>query len=257
MTFHKARKKGARVHNENKVQILNSSTPFAYAEACKSLRTNLSFLSINDRCKKLVITSTLPGEGKTILAINLAATLADAGSRVMLIDCDLRRPMMHRYLRMNQGAKSGLSTLLTGAATLDSCAFHLNDLGFDVLFAGTTPPNPAELLGSSRMEKLLALLNENYDYILCDTPPASIMTDAAVLSRYTDGVLLVVRQKYATRDEVKTAKRNLEAVNAKILGAILNQYDASQDTISSSRYGYGYNYSDGYGYGYSQKENER
>lgn len=249
MTFHKARKKGARVHQEGRVQILNSNSPFAYAEAYKSLRTNLSFVSLNSKCKKLVLTSTIPGEGKTSVAINLATTLAETGNKVMLIDCDLRRPMMHRYLRVSHSVSAGLSTLLTGASKLESSAYHLNDLGFDVLLAGTTPPNPAELLGSTQMEDLLNFLSQNYDYVLCDTPPVSMITDAAVLSRFADGVLMVIRQKYATREEVKAAKRNLETVNAKILGTILNQYDAEQDTMSANRYGYGY------GYEYDEKNN--
>lgn len=219
--------------------LLTNNAPFAYAEAYKTLRTNLSFASISKQYKKIIITSAIPNEGKSTVAVNLAITLAESDARVLLIDCDLRNPTLRRLLRARPDYKDGLTSLLTNKAA-EECIFRHPKMNCDVLLAGTTPPNPAELLSSPQMKQMLDRLSEQYDYIICDTPPVSVVTDAAALSRFCDGVILVVRQKVSTRDQVWAAKRNLDAVQANVIGTILSCYDMSNDTSAASPYYGGY-----------------
>ena len=233
------------LHDENKLEIVSDKSPFAYVEAYKTLRTNMNFIFRNNKYKKLVVTSSIPGEGKSSVSINLARVLAENGTRVILIDCDMRKPMLHKYLRAQRFRTRGLSTVLSGISTLEDSVATFSDLQFDLMTAGPIPPNPTELLASEEMEHLLDLLAKQYDYVICDTPPVSVVTDAAILSQYNAGVILVVRQKYAT---FKQAKQNLENVHADILGCVLNQYDVSKnvkETKQSSYYYYNYDYSNG------------
>lgn len=236
------------LHDENKLEIVSDKSPFAYVEAYKTLRTNMNFIFRNNKYKKLVVTSSIPGEGKSSVSINLARVLAENGTRVILIDCDMRKPMLHKYLRAQRFRTRGLSTVLSGISTLEDSVATFSDLQFDLMTAGPIPPNPTELLASEEMEHLLDLLAEQYDYVICDTPPVSVVTDAAILSQYNAGVILVVRQKYATFKQAKKAKQNLENVHADILGCVLNQYDVSKnvkETKQSSYYYYNYDYSNG------------
>lgn len=230
-------------YDEKKLEqspLLGASSPFAYVEAYKTLRTNLSFASISKQYKKIIITSAIPDEGKSTVAVNLAITLAESGAKVLLADCDLRNPTFRRLLKVRQENNKGLSLLLSGKATLEECIFRHPKINCDILFAGVTPPNPVELLSSAQMKKLLDNLSEYYDYIICDTPPVSLVTDAAVLSQFCDGVILVVRQKTSTKSQVWAAKRNLDAVQANIIGTILSCYDMSSDTQAVSPYYGGY-----------------
>ena len=236
----------------NNAPLLTNNAPFAYAEAYKTLRTNLSFASISKQYKKLIITSAIPNEGKSTVAVNLATTLAESDAKVLLIDCDLRNPTLRRLLRVRPEYKEGLTALLTGTAALNECIFSYPKMKCDVLLAGTTPPNPVELLSSPQMKGLLDRLSEEYDYIICDTPPVSVVTDAAALSRFCDGVILVVRQKSSTRDQVWAAKRNLDAVQANVIGTILSCYDMSDDTQAVNPYYGGY-----YHYGSSDSKKKR
>lgn len=250
MKIRKLKHKKRKDRAQSKLEILFSDSPFAYSESYKSLRTNLDFVSLNNQCRKILITSAIPGEGKSSVAINLAVALAENGSKVLLMDCDLRKPMIQSHLRVNGTVVGGLSSLLRGVSNLDESVYHYKERNIDVMFAGTIPPNPVELLGLPRMGELIETLGEKYDYVICDTPPVVLMTDAAVLSRFCDGVLMVIRQKYATVEQVKIAQKNLKAVGANIIGAVLNQYDIEQDA-SEGRKGHGYYYySDGYKYGY-------
>lgn len=232
--------------------LLTNNAPFAYAEAYKTLRTNLSFASISKQYKKIIITSAIPNEGKSTVAINLAFTLAESDAKVLLIDCDLRNPTMRRLLRVRREYTAGLTSVLTDKEAGEKCIFRHPKINCDVLLAGATPPNPAELLSSPQMKDLLDRLGEKYDYIICDTPPVSVVTDAAALSRFCDGVILVVRQKVSTRDQVWAAKRNLDAVQANVIGTILSCYDMSDDTQAVNPYYSGY-----YRYGSSTSKKNR
>ena len=241
------KKDAAMSHDE----LLSINSPFVYTEAYKTLRTNLSFASISRKYKKIIMTSAIPNEGKSTISVNLATTLAEAGSRVLLIDCDLRNPTLHRLLRIKSASNRSLTSLLSGEVQLSECILSHPKLRCDIILAGAIPPNPVELLSSPRMEELLNELSEQYDYIICDTPPVSVVTDAAALSRFCDGVILVVRQNLATREQVWNAKRNLETVQANIIGTILSCYDLSRDTKDSvGKYKRSYSY----GYGYGRRE---
>lgn len=223
--------------------LLSSKSPFEYAEAYKKLRTNIEYLHQNNGIKKLIITSAVQGEGKTALSVNLAATLAENGAKVILLDCDLRNPSIHKYLRGMDDYKNGLTTLLRSKDPADSIKIcRNNDTGISYIMAGAVPPNPTELLGSKRMERLLEMLTKSYDYVICDTPPAGIVTDAVLLNRYCDGVLFVVRQDYASKDQIVTAKKNLENVHANIIGSVLSCFDLKESGAEKKGYYYGYHY---------------
>ena len=234
----------------SRLEIVSAGSPFAYAEAYRSLRTNLNFVTHLKKYRKLLLTSSLPNEGKSSVAINLAYILAENGYRVILIDCDLRNPMLHKYLRAQRYRMTGLSTVLSGTCTVEEAIARFSDLKFHLMTAGPIPPNPAELLASEDMGDLLDALAVKYDYVICDTPPVSLVTDAVVLSQHCDGTLLIVRQNYASFDEVKKTKRSLKNVNADIIGCVLNQYDISAD-VKISKYSGAY-----YQYEYSSKEGE-
>ena len=242
-------------YDRNRVEtplLLTSASSFSYTEAYKMLRTNLSFASISKQYKKIIVTSAIPNEGKSTIAANLAITLAESGTRVLLIDCDLRNPTLRRLLRIRPEHKKGLTTLLAGQASAEDCIINHQDTGCDVLLAGVMPPNPVELLSSPKMEALLNQLGEVYDYIICDAPPVGIVTDAAALSRFCDGVILVVRQKTSTREQVHGAKQSLDAVQANIIGTVLSCYDVGGDPYAGNSYYYGQ-----YHYGPSGKNTKR
>ncbi len=221
-------------------EVLTSKLPFIYTEAYKALRTNVEFLSVSNDAKKILVTSTLSGEGKTCLSINLAISLAQTGKKVIILDCDLRKPKVHRYLRIKHSSQYGVSTVLGGTAELDSAIGYLEELNLYVMLAGPTPPNPSELLNSERSKAMFDKLADRFDYIICDTAPTAIVTDAVALSQNCDGVVFVIRQNYATVEQVREAISRLDNVNAKILGTVLNDYNAAED--STSYYGQYYYY---------------
>ena len=199
----------------------------------------------------------MQSEGKSITAINLAISYAEMNHRVLLIDCDLRRPKLARLLSMKGNV--GLSNLIIKPELLRKAVQDSGIPNLDVIFAGDVPPNPSELLGSSRMKKLIDNLRENYDYIILDTPPVNMVTDACVLVPESSGVLFVVRSGVSERGATIHAVEQLEYSKAKILGFVLNEVKPENDYYGYRkysqyrRYGYsrGYGYSrHGYGYGY-------
>ena len=222
------------------------------------LRTNLSFaLAETEKCKVVMITSPMQSEGKSITAANLAITLAEAGHRVLLLDCDLRRPKLGRLLSLK--SKAGLSDILIHPEMLSENLLDFRK-GIHVILAGSIPPNPSELLNSARMESLLKNLRGYYDYIILDTPPIAVVTDAAVLASHTDGVLVVVRTGQTERGPVTQTVEQLEYCNARILGFVMTCVPLEDTNYAYSKhrykkykrygkYGYGkYGYGK-YGYG--------
>ena len=213
-------------------QILNSNSGFAVQEAYKTLRTNVRFFLRGEGCRKLCVTSGAAGEGKSITLVNLAISIAEAGDKVLLIDADLRRPALARLLV--EKATPGLSCVLAGMENLDDAIRENVYPNLDILFSGETPPNPSELLGSEKMGELIATMSQRYDYILVDTPPVNVVSDACIVANLLDGVLMLVRKDRSRKDDIKHAVNSLRLTGAKPLGFVLNGV-----TLGSKRsYGY-------------------
>lgn len=220
--------------------LLTEASPFAVQEAYKTLRTNVIFSIPDTKCKTVVISSSLQHEAKSTTAINLAIAFAQNQSRVLLIDCDLRRPTIANKMELSQSP--GLSNVLVGMNTGGKAIHHVYN-GVDIMPAGDVPPNPSELLGSDRMQQLLTILSEGYDYIILDTPPVCTVADATILAKRTSGVIMVVRQNVATQESVNEALQKLEFAESKILGFVFTGVENDKQKSYKSHYGYGYGYS--------------
>lgn len=237
--------------------ILNRKTPFVVQEAYRTARTNIMFslASSGDKCKRLCVTSANAGEGKTTSTLNLAITFAQTGSKVLLIDCDLRKPRIHQYLGVVK--TDGLTTILSKQKNYEDVVYHNLRPGLDCITSGSIPPNPAELLASENMKELLDELGAIYDYILLDTPPVNVVTDAVALSRYVSGVMIVVREGYTNHESIENALKLLKLAKAKVLGFFVNDVDTAAMGYGPYRSSYGksYRYRYKYGYRYNYKYN--
>ena len=189
------------------------------AEAYRTLRTNLQFASLDRDLRTLLVTSAAEGEGKTTVVANLGVALAESGSRVLLVDADLRRPGLHRVFDLP--LTPGLSNALLAEET-DPTVLETGVAGLSVLSAGDPPPSPGEFVASSRLQRLLSQLRSTFDYVLLDTAPVTLVADAAVLAPSVDGVILVVSAGKTKRDLVRRAREQLEVVGARVLGVVLN-----------------------------------
>lgn len=248
--------KGSRKHPPKVGQssLIGGNVNFAAAEAYKLLRTKLQFSFVDQEgCRIIGISSALTGEGKSLSAVNLSYALSQLGERVLLVDCDMRRPSMSEKLPVRN--VPGLSDYLTGQTEsknlIQLCGMPDDERAFHVIAAGQIPPNPLELLSSSRMQKMLRRLREGYDYIILDLPPVGEVSDALAASKLTDGMLLVVRQNYCDRPALTATLRQFEFVEAKILGVLFNctsEEGNSYGYKSYRKYGKRY-YKKGYGYG--------
>ncbi|WP_028265264.1 polysaccharide biosynthesis tyrosine autokinase [Arthrobacter sp. MA-N2] len=204
------------------------------AESFRQLRTNLQFANVSSGAKTLTVTSSLPGEGKSTTAANLAIALAETGHKVCLVDADLRRPMLDAYLGLDRNA--GLTTALVGQADVQDLLQPWGDSGLAVLTSGQIPPNPSELLGSRNMEGLIQRLEAIFDYIVIDAPPLLPVTDAAVLAQHTGGVLMVVASQAVKEQDLLRALTTLKMVGADVLGIVLNKLPVN----GPDAYGYRY-----------------
>lgn len=196
------------------------------AEAFRTLRTNIQFSSLDKPLRTLLLTSTAPDEGKSTTLANLAVTMAQAEQRVVLVDCDLRRPTLHTLFDLSNEA--GLTTMILAQ---DHAAIPLQPTsvpGLSLLASGPLPPRPADILGSRRMEAVIARLRDEADIVLFDTPPVVAVTDAAVLATKVDGVLLVFQAGKTSRDRARQARQILEKVKANIVGVVLNNAQGEQ-----------------------------
>ena len=204
------------------------------AESFRQLRTNLQFANFSGQAKTVLVTSSLPGEGKSTTATNLAIALAQAGNSVCLVDADLRRPMINEYLGLDRSV--GLTTALVGSADVNDLLQSWGDDNLYVLASGQIPPNPSELLGSSEMKDLIEGLGHAFDSVIIDAPPLLPVTDAAVLSQHVGGVVLVVGSQKLKHQDLQKAIHALEMVGSNILGVILNRLPAK----GPDAYAYGY-----------------
>ncbi|MGZ6791804.1 MAG: polysaccharide biosynthesis tyrosine autokinase [Mycobacteriales bacterium] len=208
------------------------------SEAFRQLRTNLQFVDIEHPLRSVVLTSSVPGEGKSTTTCNLAVTLAQAGLRVVLVEGDLRRPRIADYMGV-EGA-IGLTSVLLGRSSLDDTLQPWGDGSLQVLASGPLPPNPSELLGSQGMQDLLRELERRADIILIDAPPLLPVTDAAILGTLTSGLVMLVRSNVTRREQLSRAVETVHAVGATLLGSVLNMVPTKGPDAYT--YGYGYSY---------------
>jgi len=201
------------------------------AEGYRSLRANVEFASVDAPIRTLVVTSAVPGEGKTVTAANLAIVFAQAGRRVLLVDADLRKPAVHEIFSL-PNAQGLTSMLRSEAVALDTVAHGSEQANLRILTTGPLPPNPAELLSSHRMQAVLATLQRSADLVIFDSAPLQAVTDAAVLSTFTDGVILVVDARRSRSRSVRQAREALARAGAHVLGVVLNRVDAKNGGYS-------------------------
>lgn len=238
--FFKQKKKSRGNGGKLTLRLVNEDASFAFVESYKSLRTNLEFIAASKHYNTFAITSAGPMDGKSTVAMNLALTLGESGKRVILVDADLRKASIAHYIGISSRA-NGITSVLSGESELEDVIVKWPDKPVDVLTVGMIPTNPSELVGSSGMVKILEKLSQTYDYVLVDTPPVAVVTDAAIVSRIVDGVILVARSEETTKQALKNSKRVLDDVNAHIIGVVLNDYNASNHGRKDNYY-YSYSY---------------
>ncbi len=209
----------------------------AAAEAYRTLRTNLGFAAPDHPARLIMATSAGPGDGKTSTMSNLAVVLAQTGQNVCLVDCDLRKPRIHKVFEIDN--TRGLTNVLLQNAVLDEVIIPAETAGLFLFPSGPIPPNPAELIGSEKIKDLWPQLLERYDYVLVDAPPVLAVTDASLLAGQMDGVILIVKSGTSRVDMIQDAKAQLVKANSRILGVVLNQVRMSQKDYSYYYYYHG------------------
>lgn len=202
------------------------------AEAYRSLRTSIKFSSVDKPIKTIVVTSSIPGEGKSTISGNLAITLSQSGARVLLIDCDLRKPSIHKKFRVLNDL--GLTDILVDKCSLKDVIKKIDEYLF-MITAGTIPPNPSEIVGSNSMEDLIKELSLSFDYIVMDTPPVIPVTDPLLLAAKSDATIIVVRARKTKEKIIRQTYDELIKVNSNIIGSILND---SETKTNNSYYEY-------------------
>lgn len=198
------------------------------AESYRSLRTNIQYSSIDRQVKTLAVTSSNTGEGKATVSGNLAYTFFQSGKKVLLIDCNLRNPSLHS--RFNVSNEEGLTDVLVGKSQLENVRKKIED-GLYLLTTGTLPPNPAEIIGSATMEKFLEECKESYDYIILNTPPILPFTDSKLLAIKADATVVVVRSEVSKSKHVSQTFKELEKINANIIGTVLNDVQMNSEGL--------------------------
>lgn len=222
------RKKLPGEHGKNAqpllVALFKPKSPVS--EQYRTLRTNILFSSVDQELKTLLVTSTVPGEGKTTTAANLAVVFAQQGKRTLLVDADLRKPSIHEMFDIDN--QKGLTTVLTKQTTLEDTMVQRGEDTLYILSSGPLPPNPAELLGSRAFETFFTTAKETFDIVLYDTPPVLVVTDAQIIAHKCDGTILVTSANKTEKQDAVKAKDLLENAGAKLLGAVLNQKKRSR-----------------------------
>jgi capsular exopolysaccharide synthesis family protein len=217
-----------------KYPLISNGVPANFSEAFRALRTNVLFSTAQEGSKSIVVTSTGPGEGKSMVATNMAVGLAQSGQRVLLIDADMRKPKVHEILGLPQDP--GLSNFLVGRSKASEAVRKASVQGLWVLPAGRTPPNPAELVGSTRFRDFIGSLHEHFDWVLIDSPPVMAVTDACLVAHHATGVLFVVGAEMTSRHAAQRALDQLEQVQVRFVGAVLNRVDLDRDPYYYTQY---------------------
>ena len=218
--------------NDNEYQLI-SQNQFHIAEAYKSLRTNLEYSFFENKNKVILITSSVPKEGKSSITANLGVYLTYIGYKVLLIDCDFRKPKLNRFFNLPN--QTGIINAIIKKTALHDVLNHVSPK-LDVIPNGAIPPNPVELLNSKELEDLIQELTDQYNYVLIDSPPAATLTDAVVLAPYADGVILVVKHAATPVEIIKQTIDNLNNANANMLGVVISQVNTKADSYYRYRY---------------------
>lgn len=237
-----------KVTLSRKASLLRQDSPFAMKEAYNIVRTRLMFTGNGERCPVFAVTSALMHDGKTTNAVNLAVSVAMTEKKVLLIDADMRKPAVNKFFGFE--AKDGLSEILAGLTK----EIHIRRTGYEnlsVLTAGRVPPNPAELLGTEQLDILLNYVREYYDYVIIDTPPVNIVTDASVLAQKITGYIFIVQSGKSNLAETSEALQTLRQMDGKVVGLLLNDVEGKAQKHYAYRYGKR-GYTNRY-YRYSQK----
>lgn len=200
--------------------IVEDNPKSVVSESYKTLRTNIQYSSFDKEIKTIVVTSSRAGEGKSMTSCNLALSFAQENKKVLLIDCDLRKPSIHKKFRISN--LKGLSNTLVGKIEIENAEYRYNNY-LTILTSGPIPPNPSEMLGSNQLKNLVEKLKERYDVIILDSAPLQAVTDAQLLSANADGTILVVEAEKTKKDDIVSAKELLNKVDANILGLVLNK----------------------------------
>lgn len=242
---------------EERRKHIGANLSFEASEAYKLLRTNLIFSMADENvCKVIGLTSALKGEGKSTTSINLAYTLAESGKNVLLVEADMRLPVMASTLRLEDGP--GLSHVLAGLSSLnDAVRSGVQLPTLSLLAAGEIPPNPSELLSSKRMEQVLEALIPAFEYIILDLPPINAVSDGLAVSKLLSGMIVVVRQDYCDQGSLAEAMRRMELLEVKLLGFVMNGAEATGKSYKKYGYGKGSYGSYGYGYGASAEREKK
>jgi len=239
-----------KAHSNDKVdelRLIDENTPFAITEAFRALYTKILYLPIEDKCRKIALTSAFSGEGKTYISINLAITLAKSSEnkRVLLVDADMRKPRVARILSKycDDPTISGLSEYLAGIDEKPNIV--TTDIpNFSILFSGKESANPIGLINSKRMSELLDTCSESFDYIILDTPPVTVVSDAVLLSDKINGYLMAARAEYSNINSLAEAIDIVKNVGGEVYGVALSSVNPKK---SKSKYGYKSYYSSYYG----------
>jgi polysaccharide biosynthesis transport protein len=218
--------------------VLIHSPKSTASESFRGIRTGILFSSADTPPQVILITSAAPSEGKSSCAANIGMTLAMAGSKVVILDCDMRRPRMHKIF--NCPRDIGISSVLVGTSPLSDVVIHTMVENLDLIPCGPIPPNPSEIVGSKKIKQLIDVLRKNYQHILIDSPPITAVTDAVLLSQASDSVLLVIRVGATPKPVVQNGIEQLKNVNAHIMGAILNAIKTGSDSYYYYQYYYYY-----------------
>ena len=230
----------SRRHHQSLQVIWEEGKHSMAAESYRSLRTNISLSQVDNPLRTLLVTSCVPREGKSTTAANLGVTFALAQKKVLIIDADLRRPILHRLFGIPNA--QGLTHALSDTVEYDQVFTPTKIANLWVVTCGIIPPNPSELLGSQKMRAFLERAKQHFDMVLLDSPPISSLADASVLGSIVDGVLFVVKVNMANRELVQKAKDQLDTVGANIIGVVLNDVDVKKDGYYKYYYYYNYEY---------------
>jgi capsular exopolysaccharide synthesis family protein len=220
----------------NRELIVHNYPKSSVSECCRTIRTNLTFMSADRPRKTIVVTSASPREGKTTITMSLAISLAQSGKRILVVDTDLRRPRLHRTL--GKTGVRGVTTVLVGQHTAKEALQETDVPNLTLLASGPIPPNPSELLHTDQFRLLITELAKGFDHVILDSPPLAAVTDASIIAPQVDSTILVINAQRTTRDAVRSALRQLRDVNVQVTGGVLNEVDLAAQSYGAGSYYY-------------------